>query len=234
MSGIDVLSEEEQRQIVESVVCHRGLRATVRSTGVPQNRIKSLLVNLGPACTRYQDKTLRGLEVSTLEWPQAFAFHAKARNTAASDEYSRTTGAVWTLACLDRRTKLIPAWRIGPRNRETFERLRADVARRYSSESVLPGACSIGREDSETRLHVSPGWFAALDRGFARKVERHAAVVALFFLHYNFATVHQDLGVTPAMAVGKATHVWQVAEIVELLAPPAAIRCTGESAPRQE
>ena len=36
-------------------------------------------------------------------------------------------------------------------------------------------------------------------------------------LHYNFARVHQTLGVTPAQAAGVADHRWHVEEIVALL-----------------
>jgi hypothetical protein len=49
------------------------------------------------------------------------------------------------------------------------------------------------------------------------KVENHAAAVALLFMHYNFARIHQTLRVTPAMGAGVADHVWTLAEIVRLL-----------------
>ena len=48
----------------------------------------------------------------------------------------------------------------------------------------------------------------------ARKVENHAAAVALYFMYYNFARVHQTLRVTPAMEAGISDHVWSIAEIV--------------------
>jgi hypothetical protein len=47
-------------------------------------------------------------------------------------------------------------------------------------------------------------------------MESHAAMVALYFMHYNFARVHQTLRVTPAEA-GIADHVWAIEEIVALL-----------------
>ena len=42
-------------------------------------------------------------------------------------------------------------------------------------------------------------------------------MVALYFMYYNFARVHQTLRVTPAMEAGIADHVWSVEEIVGLL-----------------
>jgi hypothetical protein len=43
--------------------------------------------------------------------------------------------------------------------------------------------------------------------GFSKKVENHAAAIALYFMYYNFGRVHQTLRVTPAMEAGVANHV---------------------------
>jgi hypothetical protein len=48
-------------------------------------------------------------------------------------------------------------------------------------------------------------------------LENHAAMVALYFMFYNFGRVHQTLRVTPAMEAGIADHVWSIEEIVGLL-----------------
>ena len=58
-----------------------------------------------------------------------------------------------------------------------------------------------------------------MTNGFSKKVENHAAMVSLHFMHYNFARPHMSLGkrTTPAMAAGVADHVWSVDEIVGLL-----------------
>jgi hypothetical protein len=45
----------------------------------------------------------------------------------------------------------------------------------------------------------------------------HAATIALYFMYYNFARIHQTLRVTPAMEAGIAQHVWSIEEIVGLL-----------------
>lgn len=220
MSGADVLTREARIQIVEAVVSRHSLRSTVRLTGIPQNRVKALLMELGPACTRYQHETLRRLTASSLEWREAFAFSAKAGNTELGHQYSLTTGAVWTLTCLDTLTKLVPSWRIGPKSADTAEELRTDVARRYipgGEEPALSGDHLGGTDTSELPCHICPAWFAALERGFARKVERHAAVVALYFMSYNFSSIQKELGTTPAMAAGKASHIWRAEEIVDLL-----------------
>jgi hypothetical protein len=38
-------------------------------------------------------------------------------------------------------------------------------------------------------------------------------------MHYNFCRIHKSLRVTPAMAAGVADHVWDIADLAELLEP---------------
>jgi len=59
--------------------------------------------------------------------------------------------------------------------------------------------------------------FTRLTNAFSKKIENHAAAVALHFMHYNFARVHQTLRVTPAMEAGLSDHVWTVEELVTLI-----------------
>src|SRR2546425_9812366 len=58
--------------------------------------------------------------------------------------------------------------------------------------------------------------FTRLTNAFSKKAENHAAMVAIYFVYYNFCRVHQTLRVTPAMQAGFADHVWSVNEIVRL------------------
>lgn len=59
--------------------------------------------------------------------------------------------------------------------------------------------------------------FTRLTNAFSKKVANHEAMLALHFMHYNFARIHQTLRVTPAMEAGIASHPWEIAEIVGLL-----------------
>lgn len=58
--------------------------------------------------------------------------------------------------------------------------------------------------------------FTRLTNAFSKKVENHAAMVAIHFMYYNFARIHKTLRVTPAMEAGLADHVWSLEEIVLL------------------
>jgi hypothetical protein len=72
-------------------------------------------------------------------------------------------------------------------------------------------------ERQNLKMRMSMRRFTRLTNAFSKKIETHAAMVALYFMYYNFARVHQTLRVTPAMEAGIADHVWSVEEIVALL-----------------
>jgi IS1 family transposase len=61
--------------------------------------------------------------------------------------------------------------------------------------------------------------FTRLTNGFSKKIENHCHAIALYFMYYNFARVHQTLRVTPAMESGLASHVWTIEEICYLIQP---------------
>lgn len=59
--------------------------------------------------------------------------------------------------------------------------------------------------------------FTRLTNAFSKKVENHAAAIALHYMYYNFCRIHKTLRVTPAMAAGVSDHVWDISEIAGLL-----------------
>jgi IS1 family transposase len=73
-------------------------------------------------------------------------------------------------------------------------------------------------ERQNLTMRMSMRRFTRLTNAFSKKVENHAAAVALYFMFYNFGRVHQTLRVTPAMEAGVADHVWSIEEIVGLIA----------------
>lgn len=90
--------------------------------------------------------------------------------------------------------------------------------------SALVEGCSIRStvrmrgvaKNTITKL-LSARRFTRLTNAFSKKIENHEAAVALHYMHYNYARVHQTIKTTPAMKAGIADHVWTVEEIVGLL-----------------
>ncbi|MBZ5591338.1 MAG: DDE-type integrase/transposase/recombinase [Acidobacteriia bacterium] len=86
--------------------------------------------------------------------------------------------------------------------------LLGDPNRKYISTSYA--------ERQNLTMRMSMRRFTRLTNGFSKKIENHEAAVALHYMHYNFARVHQTLRVTPAMQAGVSDHVWSFEEIVAL------------------
>ena len=59
--------------------------------------------------------------------------------------------------------------------------------------------------------------FTRLTNAFSKKIENHAAAVALWFVYYNFCRVHSTLRVTPAMEAGLSDRIWTIEEMCALL-----------------
>ncbi len=76
----------------------------------------------------------------------------------------------------------------------------------------------IERQNLSLRMGIRR--FTRLTNGFSKKVENHAYMVALYYMHYNFAKIHKTLRCTPAMEAGVSDHVWSVEEIAALLPEP--------------
>jgi len=75
-------------------------------------------------------------------------------------------------------------------------------------------------ERSNLSMRMGIRRFTRLTNAFSKKVENHAAAVALYFMHYNFCRVHRTLRVTPAMEAGLADHVWTIEEMLEKIGMP--------------
>jgi IS1 family transposase len=101
--------------------------------------------------------------------------------------------------------------------------------KRYSPAQCIGAQMAVisGRPDPE---HISTSYverqnwsvrtamrrYTRLSNGFSRKIENHAAAVALNYFAYNFIKIHRTLRVTPAMAAGVTDKLWSVDDLVSL------------------
>ena len=106
-----------------------------------------------------------------------------------------------------------------------------EAARRYSPAQVV--AVSKRRVIGHPR-HISTSYverqnltlrmqqrrFTRLTNAFSKKLENHAAAVALYVAHYNLCRVHEALRTTPAMALGVTDHIWTIGELIEAATGP--------------
>jgi IS1 family transposase len=261
---------------VAALVEGNGIRATARMTGVSKPTILKLLLDLGAACAKYQDATIRDVRSRRIQVDEIWQFvYAKAKNVPKDKRGRFGYGDVWTWVALDADSKLILSWRVGPRDLGTAYDLMHDLAdrlsnrvqlttdgfkvyleavesafnldidyamlqkvygadplaeKRYSPAKILSATTEV-ITGSPNPKHISTSYverqnltmrmsmrrFTRLTNGFSKKVENHAAAVALHYMHYNFARIHKTLRVTPAMEAGLTDHVWSLEEIVGLL-----------------
>jgi IS1 family transposase len=103
--------------------------------------------------------------------------------------------------------------------------------RRYSPPRLV-GVQAASRTGDPDPKHISTSYverqnltmrmqmrrFTRLTNGFSKKIEMHAHAVALHFMHYNFCRIHGSLRITPAMAAGVSDRVWEIQDLVALLA----------------
>jgi hypothetical protein len=85
------LSCERRAQIVRALCEGNSIRSTARMTGAAVNTVVSLLVNLGSACSDYQDRAMRNLLCKRLQCDEIWSFcYAKAKNVP--DEHRNQFG----------------------------------------------------------------------------------------------------------------------------------------------
>lgn len=72
-------------------------------------------------------------------------------------------------------------------------------------------------ERANLSLRMGMRRFTRLTNGFSKKIENHAASIALFMMYYNFARVHKTLRCSPAMAAGVDARLWEIKDIVEMI-----------------
>jgi len=56
-----------------------------------------------------------------------------------------------------------------------------------------------------------------VDQWISKKLVNHEHALAIHYMYYNFARIHQTLRISPAMAAGVSDHLWSIEEIVALL-----------------
>ncbi|HUQ94563.1 MAG TPA: IS1 family transposase [Bryobacteraceae bacterium] len=267
------LDTVRRAQVVRCLVEGNSIRSTVRITGVAKNTVVKLLVELGAACTKYMDDTMRNLTCQRIQVDEIWQFvGAKQKNVKPHHfEDGGYAGDVWTWTAIDADSKLVPCWMLGSRAHDFLSDLKGRLANRVQLTSdglkvyltavaaafgddvdfaqlvkvygnspegekrYSPAVCLSCESHAVTGTpdpaHISTSFverqnltmrmsmrrFTRLTNAFSKKVENHAAAIALYFMYYNFGRVHQTLKTTPAIKAGVATHVWSVDEIVALL-----------------
>src|SRR5436309_9210895 len=131
------LSSAERATIIRALVEGNSIRSVSRMTGAARNTITTLLVDLGKACSAYQDRTLRYLTSERIECDEIWAFcHAKERNVPEEHRGEFGYGDVWTWTAIDPETKLVPSWLVGTRDPADARAFMSDLRSRLMAPRV--------------------------------------------------------------------------------------------------
>ena len=137
MFSMNRLSTAERAQVVRTLVEGNGLRATARITGVARMTVEKLLRDLGAACAKMQDEQLRNLPCKRIQCDEIWSFiGAKEKNTSP-EKKAEGWGDCWTWVAIDADSKLVPSWRVGPRDAATAYELKQDLAGRLANRVQL-------------------------------------------------------------------------------------------------
>ncbi len=131
------LSTEDRTRIVAALVEGNSMRAVARMTGVARNTINKLLVELGAACSEYQDKVFRSLSCKRIQCDEIWSFVGAKEKNVTSDQKREGWGDVWTWVALDSDTKLVPCWFVGTRDAGAAYHFIHDLAGRLANRVQL-------------------------------------------------------------------------------------------------
>jgi len=134
----NVLRTEKRAAVVAALVEGNSIRATCRMTGVAKNTVTKLLVELGEACSEYQNETLRDLPCRRLEVDEIWGFcYSKAKNVPAEKRGEFGYCDVLTFTAIDAETKLVPCWLVGSRDAGCATEFMQDLAGRLANRVQL-------------------------------------------------------------------------------------------------
>jgi IS1 family transposase len=125
----------KRAQILGLLVEGMSLRAVARVADCSLNTVTKLLGEVGTACSRYQDETLRGLTCQRLQLDEIWSFVAmKQSHVSAELKGTPGIGDVWTWVALDADTKLVASYSIGDRSRRAAQLFVGDLATRFKND----------------------------------------------------------------------------------------------------
>jgi hypothetical protein len=137
MDSMNRLSAERRKQVIAALVEGNSIRATVRMTGVAKNTVSKLLVDLGTVCSIYQDRMMRDLPCERIQCDEIWCFVGSKQKNVPLDKRGEY-GDWWTWVALDADSKLVPTYRVGPRDLGEARAFIGDLAKRLRNR-VQPG-----------------------------------------------------------------------------------------------
>jgi IS1 family transposase len=125
----NVLSAADRIAVVNALVEGNSLRSVSRMTAIARNTVSKLLVDLGHACSAFQNAHLRGITCKRVQTDEIWSYIGSKQRNVPQDKRGED-GDCWTWAAIDRDTKLCVSFLVGPRNSGAAHEFMQDLAER--------------------------------------------------------------------------------------------------------
>jgi len=147
---MNVLSKDKRCAIIATLVEGNSMRATARLVDCSFNTVAKLLIEVGRACTKFQDKALRNLPCKRLQVDEVWGFVGAKDLNCSKEKKAQGWGSAWVWTALDADSKLLATWFIARAHRARPQRTNHDGWLRDVSQA---GSFSIPRT---SRLCATP------------------------------------------------------------------------------
>ena len=179
------LSFGKRTQVVTALVEGCSIASTCRMTGVAKMTVLKLLADVGTACADLQDRWLMDLPCKRIQVDEIWSFVGmKAKNVPFELSNTFGFGDVWTFVAIDAETKLVPCWKVGPRNSATTEAFIFDLSLRLRD-----------------RVQLTSDGFAPYQLAVELAFDRQGVDFAMLVKHYNEVAPEDRRRYSPARFV---------------------------------
>ncbi len=184
------LSSERRTAVIKALVEGNSVRATCRIAGTAKGTVLRLLAEVGGACYRLHDRTVRNIKARKIQCDEIWSFcHAKARNVPPQLEGKPGVGDLWTWVALDADTKLAISWLVGQRDTGEGTVFMRDLVSRLANRVQLT-------------TDGFPGYLRAVEEAFGWNGVDYAMLVKLYG-----PGLETDRGYSPPVCTG-AVKTW--------------------------
>ena len=183
---MNVLSRDQQIQIIGCLTEGMSIRAIERLTGIHRDTIMRLGARVGRGCAELHDRMMVGLRVGRLELDELWAYVGKKQRHLKRTD-SPEKGDQWTFVALASSTRAIVSYRTGKRDSANTQEFIADLRERVlgspeiSSDGFKPYLPAIRTEFSNSAHGVIEKTFSVTHLNMHQSQHRYspAAVVAV-------------------------------------------------------
>jgi IS1 family transposase len=128
-----IVSEDKALLAIQLLIEGTSIRSAERITELHRDTILRLLVIAGERCVSLMDRNMRNLQCKRIQADEIWSFIGKKQRHVRVEDADEL-GDAWIFVAIDAETKLIPAYAVGRRDRETTYRFLTNLRDRIAEE----------------------------------------------------------------------------------------------------